>query len=107
MLPVRVERLLLRTDPDADAGGYCTNPDRQLHELRGLGMGKDRCGGHGHHRPGAAVFSATSSLLGCGDDSGCGQAVIHIEMSSSCQGTGASSFNHVGMMAASSIILVA
>ena len=46
LLPVRLERLLLRPDPDPHRGDDRAGRRGQLHELRRLGVGPHRCRRH-------------------------------------------------------------
>jgi hypothetical protein len=56
VLSLRVERLLLRPHSYPDGGDDGAGGRRQLHELRGLGVGKDRGGGYARDAARAAVL---------------------------------------------------
>src|SRR5436309_2133529 len=56
VLPLCVERFLLRADPHAHGGDDRPRGRRQLHELRGLGVGQDRRRRHAGHAAGARVL---------------------------------------------------
>src|SRR6185295_8818303 len=56
VLPVRLERLLLRPDPDPHRGHDRAGRRRELHELRRLGMGPHRRRRHHDHAAGADLL---------------------------------------------------
>src|SRR5882724_7155651 len=56
VLPLCVERFLLRADPHAHGGDDGPRRRRQFHELRGLGVGQDRRRRHAGHAAGARLL---------------------------------------------------
>src|SRR6478752_4834711 len=62
LLPVRLERLLLRPDPNPHRRHDRTGRGRELHELRRLGMGPHRRRRHHDHAAGACVLLHRAAL---------------------------------------------
>jgi ABC-type spermidine/putrescine transport system permease subunit II len=75
VLPLQLERLLLRADPDPEPGDDGAGRSGELHELRGLGMGSDRRRRHPDHAAGADLLGRGAEIPDPGNDSGCGQGV--------------------------------
>ena len=67
LLPVRLERLLLRPDPDPHRGDDGAGGGGQFHELRRLGMGPHRRRRHHDHAAGAGLLLRRAALSGAAD----------------------------------------
>src|SRR6185436_15297100 len=78
LLPVRLERLLLRPDPDPHRGDDGAGGSGELHELRRLGMGPHRRRRHHDHAAGACVLLRGAALSGQRIDRGSDQGMTGV-----------------------------